>query len=118
MTIFSLARYEYKSTETLTKFNVLAREKYLMEQVQAYFDEHGFRGQICLGFERDECECLMRDGLLLAYFFSERGGRNLIAFFESIYDAFDYLACRHLGIPKLPFDWPELNRQFDDEQAG
>jgi len=113
MTSFSLDGYRCATPEALKLLNTIEREKYLMKVVQKFFDEHRPSAQICLGCEQDEYICLERDGLLLAVYFSERGGKNLIGLFSSIYDAFDFLAAKYLNMPKLPLDWPALNTQFE-----
>jgi hypothetical protein len=123
MTIFELkGDYEYPDIEGLIqRHNQIEREKHLMKIAQVFFDQHGendyySKGRICLGFEGTMCECLIRDGSFLVwYFISERGNRELIALFTSLESALDFIACNRLGIPKLPFDWPELNRQFDEQ---
>jgi hypothetical protein len=104
-------------TTALDFFNTAEREQFLMRHVQIYFEEHGLRGKVAVGFERDGCECLVRDGRLLAYYDFERGEKNLIALFKSAYAVFDYLAWRHLGISKLPLDWPKLNQKFDEQYS-
>lgn len=113
MTSISLSKYRCMTPEILEQYNEIAREKYFMNIAQSFFDVHHPREPICLGRERDGHICLERDGLLLAIYFSERGGKNLIGFFNSLTHALDFLAARYLGIPKLPFDWPSLNSEFD-----
>ena len=118
MTTFLLDDYRYPTLEVLERYNEIEREKYFMKVAQNFFNEHHPSAQICLGYAQDECICLERDGLLLAIYFSERGGKNLIALFNSIIDAFDFLGAKYLDMPKLPLDWPAFNNQFEKENAS
>lgn len=124
MTVIELRKiYEYPDIDKLARlFNDIEREKYLMGIAQAYFDEHENDrvnwkdDRICLGFEQDDTGCnLMRDGDFLVLYGIERGKRRVRALFTSIYNALDFIALTYFGIPGLPFDWPELNRQFDEQ---
>jgi hypothetical protein len=115
MTTFDLSKYRITPLKVIQ--GELDHEAFLMRIAQEHFNAHGLQGRVCIGQARNEQECLVRDGLLLAYFFYERGGRNLIALFRSIYTAFDFIACKHLG-RKLDIDWPEINRQYDALQAS
>jgi hypothetical protein len=113
MTSLSLTGYRCMTPKILEQYNEIAREKYLMGIAQNFFDAHHPREPICIGQERDGHVCLERDGVLLAVYFSERGGKNLIGFFNSLTHALDFLGSRYLGILKLPLDWPALNNEFD-----
>jgi hypothetical protein len=117
MKIFSLADYRYPSMQDLARLQAIESENYLLPVVQRFFDEHKPIEPISIGQERDNCVCLERDGVLIAIYFSERGGKNLIGLFKSIYHAFDFLALKYLGIPKLPLNWVALNQEFDKQQA-
>jgi adenine/guanine phosphoribosyltransferase-like PRPP-binding protein len=117
MTTFNLENYQYPPIEYMQKENRFERERYLMTIAQKYFDERSSREAVSFGVERDKCICLERDGILLAIYISERGEKNLIALFKSIYDAFDYLSSRCLDLPTLPIDWIALNKGYDKQQA-
>jgi hypothetical protein len=99
----------------LEQFSEIEREKNVMRVAQPYFMKDGTR-VVSLGHEQDECVCLERDGVLLAVYFSEKGGRNLIALFDSIYDALCFLSAKYLKTPQLPIDWPAINAEFDKVQ--
>jgi hypothetical protein len=97
----------------LALLNTIENEEYVMRIAQGFFDQSSPSEPISLGREMDGCVCLERDSVLIAIYFSERDGKNLIALFKSIYHALDFLAARYLGMPKMPLDWVSLNQEFD-----
>ena len=68
-------------------------------------------------FERQSADNLVRDGDFLVLYGIERGKRRIRVLFTSIYNALDFIALTYHGIPGLPFDWPEINRQFDEHKG-
>jgi len=116
MTAFPLEKYRHQTEQALDQFDMRGRELFLMKEAQAFFDAHTPKEPISLGREREGSVCLERDGLLLAVYFSERGGKNLIALFDYVVNALDYLAAKYLDIPKLPLDWVALNQAFDRQR--
>jgi hypothetical protein len=116
MTAFPLEKYRHQTEQALDQFDMRGRELFLMKEAQAFFDAHTPKEPISLGRECEGSVCLERDGLLLAIYFSEKGGKNLIALFDYVVNALDYLAAKYLDIPKLPLDWVALNQAFERQR--
>lgn len=107
------AIYRYPDRDARLKLDIESRDYIRMALLNAIFPQYGII-DVRFGLnDVDECICVARDGDFILVYFSERGGRNFIAAFDSLFDAAEYVFWKYKSGQPFPIDWPHVAAQID-----